>query len=31
MTYDALGAGALDYLQCRYGTSSCFFVGLDDL
>ena len=27
MTYDALGAGALDYLPCRYGTSKLMFRG----
>lgn len=27
MTYDALGAGALDYLPCRYGTSKLLFRG----
>ena len=27
MTYDALGAGPLDYLPCRYGTSKLLFRG----
>ncbi len=27
MTYDALGAGALDYLPCRYGMSKLLFCG----
>ena len=27
MTYDVLGAGALDYLPCRYGTSRLLFRG----
>lgn len=27
MTFDALGAGALDYLPCRYGTSKLLFRG----
>jgi hypothetical protein len=27
MTYDALGAGALEYLPCRYGTSKLLFRG----
>lgn len=27
MTYDVLGAGALDYLPCRYGTSKLLFRG----
>lgn len=31
MTYDALGAGALDYLRADIAHLSCFFVGLDDL
>ncbi|MDC1223540.1 DUF6473 family protein [Ascidiaceihabitans sp.] len=27
MTYDVLGAGNLDYLPCRYGTSKLLFRG----
>ncbi|MDB0052293.1 DUF6473 family protein [Ascidiaceihabitans sp.] len=27
MTHDALGAGGLDYLPCRYGTSKLLFRG----
>lgn len=27
MTYDVLGAGALDYMPCRYGTSKILFRG----